>query len=527
MTTGVVATTSTLTVNGGTLHGKSYALNIYKNSACTANLNGGYFYSDKESADIYVQTNAHLNAMGGYFKSEITPASGYNCVAETVTEGGLTYNYKIVESSVDLIEVDGTKYTSLVPALETINAATTDVNVKMLENVELSDNFLITNETAKVTLDLNGKEISSDTYYVGTNAAGADLTIKDDAGDGAIKCTSIASAKFGVEAISGKLTIESGKFIGPRAVYCTTGGTMIINGGAFTGTAPADTTTYGAYCYAGTMTVNGGTFTGSYGAYVRYGATMNITGGDFNGTTDGIYVVSQKDNKTSLNISGTPNIYGATRGVYVYNSTYEYAAPSFTMTGGTVKGGTTALNCTGKSDCTITGGTIIAGTKYGIYFQNNVTATIGGNAYVYAPDNSALYSYTSVAERVNTVTIEGNAILRNEGGTNKVIIANRSTSGKGTSSITINGGWFSTGKAAGTDATEDTSSSTLFTTAVASWIKISGGHFDRHARASFVTNGGGTQTVLDTPVNDPLESCVGGPDGEKTTKVSYTNLVSK
>lgn len=570
MTTGTVSTTSSLVINGGLFKGNSYAVYAYNTSAVSVTVNDGFFYSVNEGKDISKGTAASLSIQGGHYKSAIPCDEGYVCQEGIVVEDGLTFSYEVSAGMGDPVaRIGEVEYGTIEGAIAAANASSTDVVITVLKDITLLAYQNVTNSSAKVTLDLNGKTISGD-YYIRVNGEGADLTIVDNSTEktGCIERTSSSGSAVG--AYIGKVTLSGGTFKGKYAngtvnvqsggnlvinagvtvmstetdpelaaktvaVYAAAESKLTINGGTFAagyaleGYSSSNVTvnggtftgvTYAAYSYTGIMTINDGRFISDDTAlYSRMGARVTVNGGTFRGIKYGAYLQSASASVTRLTINGPGSVFfGETYAVYAYNGTYTYPVPELKITDGTFSSnGTYAINCTGNVKADISGGSIISETG-GIYLQNNVALTLSGNAYVHAVSGYAIYSYTSVASRVNTVVVEDNAVLRSE--QKRVIYSVRKDSSTGTSSISVNGGYFSSGQASGADSDED-SASTLFYSTVASWTKISGGYFDRHVRATYVTNGGGTQSTI-TPVNDPLSSKV----GNTATLVSYDHQVS-
>jgi len=87
----------------------------------------------------------------------------------------------VVFSAVDVAEIAGTKYQSLAQAIAAANAATSDVEIKILSNCSSESALKIDNANAKVTIDLND-------YYVMSKleAVNTDFEIKDSGTKGMV-----------------------------------------------------------------------------------------------------------------------------------------------------------------------------------------------------------------------------------------------------------------------------------------------------------------------------------------------------
>lgn len=87
----------------------------------------------------------------------------------------------VVFSAVDVAEIAGTKYQSLAQAIAAANAATSDVEIKILSNCSSESALKIDNANAKVTIDLNDYNVMSKLEAVNT-----DFEIKDSGTKGMV-----------------------------------------------------------------------------------------------------------------------------------------------------------------------------------------------------------------------------------------------------------------------------------------------------------------------------------------------------
>lgn len=169
------ASTSKLTINDAVVSANTGLLNLY--AAGTVTINGGYY-----SAPDFVTGNkktANVVTTGGYYADEPNFVStGYAAkkLSSPVTKNDVTYNYTVAEFN-GMVEIAGTVYEDMAEAIAAINAATSDITVKFLQNISLKDTagVYVNNPSAKVTLDLNGKTVRA------SNAPNSSAVIVDGA----------------------------------------------------------------------------------------------------------------------------------------------------------------------------------------------------------------------------------------------------------------------------------------------------------------------------------------------------------
>ena len=161
------------------------------------------------------------------------------------------------------------------------NADTATITLQ--ENCTLSQSLKIPADKS-VTLDLNGKTVT-DNSEEGPWTEGV-LTIKDSMG-GAVYDLKGSNASINVKGANAKFILESGKITslvdGAYGVYCSQGGTAIVNGGEIVSKmAPlTGNNTTGNMNFE----VNGGTLTAQQGPaiYMPGQVSLKITGGTLNG----------------------------------------------------------------------------------------------------------------------------------------------------------------------------------------------------------------------------------------------------
>jgi hypothetical protein len=189
--------------------------------------------------------NAVVNVNGG--EVVITGSKSEDTVAGVVNEEGAQVNFVgtagnpvVVTAYFAINYADNTRYTftTFEEALETAVAGETIVMINDLTTDKPLE------VTKKVTLDLNGKNISAGTFLYPGNTVeedsyafwvknGGDLTIT---GEGEIS-TAACDYSIAVWAQGGKVTINGGKFTnageGSDLIYASANGHVVINGGEF------------------------------------------------------------------------------------------------------------------------------------------------------------------------------------------------------------------------------------------------------------------------------------------------------
>lgn len=226
-TNGVINNKGTLTINGGEVKAKTYAIRTADNSTSTITINGGSISTEGENA-IYMQ----------YGKCDITSgtiiSTGKNVMLYNTS--ALRAPMAVTSNAVATLS-DGYSY-ALIGALACANAG---------ETITLTNNSELTTEATvakTLTLNLNGHNISSTKTALKVTAG--TLTIE---GEGTIKGAS-ANAK-------------GSKSVFYPAVYAN-GGDIVINGGTYD---DGGVDGYGfPTIYAdesSTVTINNGTFKNS------------------------------------------------------------------------------------------------------------------------------------------------------------------------------------------------------------------------------------------------------------------------
>lgn len=199
-----------------------------------------------------------------------------------------------------------------------VAAADAGATVKMLADVVLTEKQTI---SKTITLDLNGKTISSTVNQFITIAKGGDLTVNDATGEGRIENTTTGSWGGTIVMTGGVLTVN--------------GGTIAANSATseYSPTIEADTSS------AATISVAGGRIeadrTGNARAInlkSQANVTLNVTGGEIVGSRNGIYSFAGN----TINISA--GVVAGKAGSAVYSSGKNWVL----ISGGTLRPGGTA-----------------------------------------------------------------------------------------------------------------------------------------------------------------------------------------
>lgn len=196
-----------------------------------------------------------------------------------------------------------TEYGTLQDAFNAASAENSTVGYIQLQN-DISSDVSYTIRGGTFTLDLNGKELVSNTHTLDLRACTVTLTDNSAGGDGKVVSTDGGCYSIWLDnAEVANLTIENGRYEGAgSAVISVEGGQLTINGGEFAayetseittvivrcseeayltitgGSFDAERSNYAIYTY-GTTTISGGTFTNSKFATIEYnGGSLQLEG---------------------------------------------------------------------------------------------------------------------------------------------------------------------------------------------------------------------------------------------------------
>ncbi len=323
------ATSSKMTINDAVVSAKTGLFNLY--SAGTVNIQSGY-YSAPNLASGNKKT-ANFVTEGGYYTVEPNFVStGYaaKSLSSPVTKDGVTYNYTIAEFD-GKVEISGVAYEDMAEAVAALNAATSDVTAKFLQSINLTQEIVINNANAKVTLDLNGKTVRAQ------NASGKTALL-------------VTGASTVVDIMD---SVGGGSF---DHSYSGTGYTVTLNGGTLN-------------LISGSINNNTSTGYGRWALKVAAAdapATFNMSGGEIHGGRAISIGSGSEDKLAKVNISG-----GLVEGKNTTTSSGNYyTAIDFENTYG---------------ELVITGGTIVSKARAAIYSsKTNTSITIkeGNNGTV-------------------------------------------------------------------------------------------------------------------------------------------------
>lgn len=336
--------------------------------------------------------------------------------------------------------------------------------VRLLADIDLGTAYVTIAKTASVTLDLNGKTLTSAASQTVSISGAGSLTITDTAEGG--KIVNTKSTGKAVSGVNGSVALISGTVEGPESAI--TAKALAVSGGV----AKA-----GNMAVSGGGTISGGTIisTNSYAVDASVsGVTLEITGGTIQGAAakgdvrvysgnlkaTGIAlanVIKFASNASGIILPGTEaSLFTAELGIYDGETLVGYAPAQTTGTVGAMEGKTVKLlkDCTttdaltiGKSctvdlnghnlttsaavaiavkgssttpsTVTIQGtGTVSSTLATGcnaVQVGSYATLTIADGAYVVPADNAAVYIASSYVTKPSTVTIAGGTYESGDG----------------------------------------------------------------------------------------------------------------
>lgn len=317
-----------------------------------------------------------------------------------------------------------------------------------------------------VTIDLNGHTISLSEGYTAPNngvirvAAGANLTLKDNTGNGSVvagekeACTIFVEGS-GSEQAPTILIVESGTYEGNGNSYGISGNglkhytNITINGGTISGSQ------HGIYHpQDGALTITGGTITGADTGIELRSGTLTMTGGSVTGngtptsyqpngsgtTTVGAGIaVAQHTTKKNIKVTisgGT--IIGCT--AFSQVDPQENKEPdmiNLSITGGVfhaTNGGENAVSSVDQTNF-ISGGqfTNLVPASYITEGMAEISLTSGGNATYYVGTSEEVAAKVAEAASGDTITVhQGEVILEN-------VAEGVTVDNEGSGAVTVNG----------------------------------------------------------------------------------------
>ena len=451
----VFSSGGTITVEGGTLTGKKAAVKADTatnyNTPAHVKIEGGKFNGGlqvSQAGDV----SATITVTGGTFNSEVSPeycAEDFTSIKNA--DGSFT-----VQPSAEKAEasVGDVRYATVQAA---VNAAPTGSTVKVLKDVKLSETLVVSDK--KLTLDLNGKQLTGDEgiwtsgknnwSLVSVRNKGSELTIT---GNGIVKGlgeTKPADTPQAVDVIfGGKLTIESGTFIGGDTAVYAHSGEVVINGGTFeatqkgTGLSPY---TYTLNCFdanykngTASITVNGGTFK-------NYDPRFNnAEGKNTQFTAPGVGVDAADDGAFTAKSNMAAQVMGADGGSVAAYGTLKEAVEK------AQDGQTVQLLDESSQDVTISKKITVTAASKDFAYTGTMTVTAGAtisglhfkrdtNSIVLKPNiDGAKIMDNTFDVTYNKAVTQANAIYAIDGGVKNLEVTNNTFNAAGDSTVGLN-----------------------------------------------------------------------------------------
>ncbi len=423
-----------LTINGGAFT-TAQAGSVLNIAGGKASVNGGTFTAS-EGAQYLIANTATLQITGGTFSQEAICATE-GCIPEdyeVVDNGDGTFSVRcLYQASVTDAEGMVTKYATLAEALEAVQSGDT---LTLLSDVtgDTSTYAMITvAEGQSLTLDLNGKALTSTAASGYVLFSRGNLVIKDSLGSGSISGGGYCVYSSGESAV---LTIEGGTLTSSTSsVVYGNGGSISISGGTFTANVNSYPITFSPYGNPMSVEITGGSYSRkdicSSGDYLVLGyKVVEESNGYFTVVKDVSNMASvTSGDKTTLYESLAQAVAAAADGdtITLLNDVQETVTISkgvtldlngCTLTGtlslgngcnvttldgskdgsGAINGGSGyALSVTSRANVTVTGGTFVSDGTNPVYTQGvNTYLTIKGGLFTAPEGTSCLYGSGNV-----------------------------------------------------------------------------------------------------------------------------------
>lgn len=345
-----------IAISGGTVTGA-----LTNNGSDTVTITGGTFNGTLSNTG-----SGTISVTGGTFTA--TDVSKY--VQAGYKYDSTTGEVKQAEPT-GVAKIGDTGYETLAAAVRAANAGDTIV---LLDDINLDSYQTISKQ---LTIDLNGKTITSTAINTIRLTSNADLTVKDSAGGGKItntNSTDNARTVYLYQYSNMTFTLESGTIestpnvtsIFSRAIDNQSGKTCKVNIKGGSVTVP-EAATEGRGIVAGkgmTLNISGGTITGGlHGVDAYSGSNVTITGGTISARIADTGVIKEA---YGMRITGTANVTvdgGEITGVKMDDDGYKLNVPNVTLKSGKING----------SFYSITKGTIM------FTVDDNATITFGND----------------------------------------------------------------------------------------------------------------------------------------------------
>ncbi len=143
-------------------------------------------------------------------------------------EGDTFSNMKVAKAAASAAEVNGQGFATLADAISAAQSIS-GAELKLLSHISIDSGITI--ESGKFTIDLNGKELFSNGYFL-LRIDGADVTIVDSAGGGIFNATN-DQGNIVLEVLSGSANISGGTFNSAGYPATVRGGTLKLTGKDF------------------------------------------------------------------------------------------------------------------------------------------------------------------------------------------------------------------------------------------------------------------------------------------------------
>ena len=346
-----------IAISGGTVTGA-----LTNNGSDTVTITGGTFNGTLSNTG-----SGTISVTGGTFTA--TDVSKY--VQAGYKYDSTTGEVKQAEPT-GVAKIGDTGYETLAAAVRAANAGDTIV---LLDDINLDSYQTISKQ---LTIDLNGKTITSTAINTIRLTSNADLTVKDSAGGGKItntNSTDNARTVYLYQYSNMTFTLESGTIestpnvtsIFSRAIDNQSGKTCKVNIKGGSVTVP-EAATEGRGIVAGkgmTLNISGGTITGGlHGVDAYSGSNVTITGGTISARIADTGVIKEA---YGMRITGTANVTvdgGEITGVKMDDNGYKLDVPNVTLKSGKING----------SFYSVTNGTIT------FTVDDNATITFGNDS---------------------------------------------------------------------------------------------------------------------------------------------------
>ena len=282
-------------------------------------------------------------------------------------EGDTFSNMKVSKAAASVAEVNGQGFATLADAISAAQSIS-GAELKLLSHISIDSGITI--ESGKFTIDLKGKELFSNGYFL-LRIDGADVTIVDSAGGGIFNATN-DQGNIVLEVLSGSANISGGTFNSAGYPATVRGGTLKLTGKDFV--------------------LNGNGRIGWYGGSIDLSA-CTADEVRIQACADGLQAsaVTLPDGWGLFETDGTPCIDFVKNDIYVAKAGFKVTASVNPAEGGTVEGAGTY-----SSGATVN---LTASAANGYRFVNWTQSGV-------EVSTSAVYTFTASGNRELTANFE-------------------------------------------------------------------------------------------------------------------------